>query len=148
MQTTWDGKEIHPEPPYGSTIVVYRNVEGELQVLLLHRSHEGPDFAGDWAWTPPAGSRQPGETIEQSTKRELAEETGLNLPVRITDFGSESWFVYTAEATEKAEVDISREPEHDRYEWVSPEEAIKRCAPDLVKLPLAQAIDLIMNRGL
>jgi 8-oxo-dGTP pyrophosphatase MutT (NUDIX family) len=43
-----------------------------MEHLLLHRAHHGPDFAGDWAWTFPAGCRQPGERVYLSVLRELA----------------------------------------------------------------------------
>lgn len=57
---TWDGLPVAPEPPHGACVVV-RRAAGEY--LVLHRAHLGRDFAGDWAWTPPAGSRQPGEPV-------------------------------------------------------------------------------------
>jgi hypothetical protein len=54
LETTWDGLPISAEPPFGATIVVFRCPDDGLEVLMLHRAHHGPDFAGDWAWTPPA----------------------------------------------------------------------------------------------
>src|SRR3954447_19327800 len=44
----------------------------ELEVLLLERA-DHPGF-----WQSVTGSQHPGETLEQTARRELAEETGLN----------------------------------------------------------------------
>ena len=82
LRTTWDGLPISEEPPFGATVVVYRHNGARLEILLLHRAHHGPDYVGDWAWTPPAGSRLPDEPIEACARRELLEETGLDLPYR------------------------------------------------------------------
>jgi hypothetical protein len=71
MRTTWDGLPISHEPPYGATVVVYRDRGRAPEVLLLHRAHHGPDHAGDWTWTPPTGSRLPDEPIDQCARREL-----------------------------------------------------------------------------
>jgi len=45
------------KPPFGATIVVVRGQAAATEALLLHRAHNGPEYAGDWAWTPPAGER-------------------------------------------------------------------------------------------
>jgi hypothetical protein len=39
------------------------------------------------------------------------------------------------------------DPEHDRYEWVSPEEAIRRCAPDVVANCLKATIAAIRTEA-
>ena len=55
-------------------IVVLRpGSEGDLQVLLIKRSH--PPFASTWAL--PGGLRDPGESLQDTADRELHEETGL-----------------------------------------------------------------------
>ena len=97
-RTTWDGLPVSAERPHGVTVVVYRWTEQGLQVLLLHRAHRGPDYEGDWAWTPPAGARLPGEPVEACARRELREEAGLVLDVRPTACGTADWAVYVAEA--------------------------------------------------
>ena len=82
METTWDGKPIASEPPYGAMVLVYRMNGEQPEFLILHRAQLGPDFEGDWAWTPPSGARQPGETIEECARRELWEEAGLRVDAR------------------------------------------------------------------
>jgi 8-oxo-dGTP pyrophosphatase MutT (NUDIX family) len=77
QRATWDGLAVSREKPYGASVVVWRYIDGEREFLLLHRrAPGGPDFAGDWAWTPPGEARLPGESIDQTARRELREETG------------------------------------------------------------------------
>src|SRR4051794_22883875 len=79
MTHTWDGLEIAPDEPRGASVVVRRPAVGDagMELLMLHRNANGPDFEGDWAWTSPAGARQPGEAVFPAALRELAEEAGL-----------------------------------------------------------------------
>ena len=83
LERTWDGLPVAREAPYGASVVVRRE---DSAYLVLHRAVNGAEYVGDWAWTPPAGSRQPGESVYAATLRELAEETGLSgyepLPAR------------------------------------------------------------------
>src|SRR4051794_36450773 len=75
---TWDGLEIASDEPIGGSVCVRRTTaSGVREVLLLHRSHQGADFEGDWAWTGPAGCRHPGEPVYSGVLRELAEEAGI-----------------------------------------------------------------------
>jgi 8-oxo-dGTP pyrophosphatase MutT (NUDIX family) len=117
--------------PTGATVVVYRRSERGVEFLLLHRAHEGPDYAGDWAWTPPAGARRPGEAVDACARRELFEEAGLVADLQLTEFGSEGWFVYMAEVGADANV-VLYDSEHDTFEWMLCPEAAERCLPDLV----------------
>ncbi|TAK12435.1 MAG: NUDIX domain-containing protein [Anaerolineae bacterium] len=136
-QTTWDGKPVSPEPPFGASILVTRRGTGGIKFLLLHRAHEGTDYEGDWAWTPPSGARQPGEDLTASARRELLEETGLTLEITPTEFGTTDWPVFIAEAQPDCAVTLSAE--HDRYEWLRAEEAIQLCQPAEVAAPIALA---------
>jgi 8-oxo-dGTP pyrophosphatase MutT (NUDIX family) len=135
---TWDGLPVAPDEPHGSTIVVRRpGPGGDQEYLVLHRAHHGPDYEGDWAWTPPAGSRLPGEPVLAAALRELAEESGLRAAqLRPVDL-SGVWAVFALDvpAGTRARVDA----EHDRLEWVSLAEALARCEPDAVAAGLRQA---------
>jgi 8-oxo-dGTP pyrophosphatase MutT (NUDIX family) len=141
LGTTWDGLPISSELPHGATIVVFRRIGPALDVLLLHRAHNGPHYEGDWAWTPPAGARLPGEPIEDCARRELHEETGLDLPIRPTECGSADWCVFVTEAAADALVVL--DAEHDRHEWVPAQVAVARCRPVQVSEPLRAALELI-----
>jgi 8-oxo-dGTP pyrophosphatase MutT (NUDIX family) len=113
--------------PVGASIAVWRRRGDRREWLLLHRAAAGPDYEGDWAWTPPAGARLIGESIEECARRELREETGLELDCSATSCGTSDWAVFVAEATGEAEVRLDEE--HDRFEWLSLDEAIERCLP-------------------
>jgi 8-oxo-dGTP pyrophosphatase MutT (NUDIX family) len=141
MRTTWDGLPISPEPPYGCAIVVFRRAGNGREVLMLHRAHHGSEYEGDWAWTPPSGSRLPGEAPEECARRELREETGLALALHATDCGTPEWLAYWAEAPQDAVVTL--DAEHDRFAWLPAEEALRRCAPDAPRLALARVLALL-----
>jgi 8-oxo-dGTP pyrophosphatase MutT (NUDIX family) len=141
VDTTWDGLPVSRERPYGVSVVVWRDDDGERQWLLLHRAHEGPDYEGDWAWTPPSGARLPGEDVDACARRELLEETGLSLAVERTDAVNDDWAVYTAHAPADAEIVL--DAEHDRFEWVRLPAAIARCRPPEVGAALAAANELL-----
>ena len=130
LDTTWDGVPISKEPPFGASVVVYRRNSDRVEFLVLHRAHKGKAYAGEWAWTPPAGARRPNEPISDCAQRELMEETGLALVLEATNHGSEAWAVYCAEAAPAAVIRLDRE--HDRYEWQPLERAAAMCLPEAV----------------
>ena len=140
-RTTWDGMPVSREVPHGASIVEFRRRPTGPGLLMLHRSRHGPDYAGDWAWTPPAGARQPGESIDECARRELLEETGLELDLELTDCGNDEWWVYVTEAPGDAVVALDHE--HDRYAWLSCSTAIARCRPDRACDPLRAAVLLV-----
>jgi len=129
---TWDGKPASSEPPYGASVIVYRRIDRGLEFLLLHRAQAGPDYEGDWAWTPPSGARIPGEELEKCALRELKEESGLELRIRKTDFGTEDWAVFMAEAPSNSLIRVGLDNEHDRFEWMDLKKVRERCRPELV----------------
>jgi 8-oxo-dGTP pyrophosphatase MutT (NUDIX family) len=133
QRRTWDDRPISRERPYGATVVVHRGDE----VLLLHRAHEGPGYEGEWAWTPPAGSRLPGESVEECARRELREETGLELDLRRVPSEDDDWALWVADAPEDA--DVSLDEEHDAYRWLPVDDAAALCKPERVAAGLLDA---------
>ena len=97
----------------------------------------GPNFEGDWAWGPPSGARYPGEYISVCAARELLEETGLSLSLIQVCGDAANWYVYLAE-TDHTEPRLSYE--HDRFDWLSYDEAASRIAPEIVRTGLAAAV--------
>ncbi|HET6910620.1 MAG TPA: NUDIX domain-containing protein [Mycobacteriales bacterium] len=130
MATTYDGLPISRTPPFGASIVVSCFIDGHRRYLLLHRAHEGPNYEGDWAWTPPAGSRFPGESVDACAARELAEETGLSGVLRAIPDSDHDWALFALDLEIQPEIRLDQE--HDRYEWVSLADARLRCRPDAI----------------
>lgn len=139
--TTWDGLPISRSKPYGTIIVVYRAAATGYEFLALHRAEPGPSYEGDWAWTPPSGARLPDEPVETCARRELAEETGLDLPIRRATTSGETWAVFVAEAPDTARVVL--DAEHDRFAWLSVDELLTRCRPEQVADQIREAISLL-----
>jgi 8-oxo-dGTP diphosphatase len=65
-------------------IVILTTTEGMLNVLLVWRG-ERP-FKGMWAI--PGGFKRPQETLDEAARRELSEETGVDVPSLLTQFGA------------------------------------------------------------
>lgn len=144
---TWDGRDVALEPPFGASVVVYRKTLTGIEYLLLHRAHHGPHYEGDWAWTPPSGARQPGETIDECAARELFEEAGIKAsPERVSD-SSVDWAVYVVETGSNTEV-VLHDSEHDRFVWSRLEDALRLCQPDVVAASLVLAARRIGDPGL
>lgn len=132
LRRTWDGLEIAADRPTGSTVVVRRRgSRGETEVLVLHRNARGPGFEGDWAWTSPAGCRQPGEAVLPGALRELSEEAGLDgLAPWAVDL-SGAWSCFAVDLPDDGRVELI-DPEHDRFAWVSPDQAAGMVLPAFV----------------
>jgi 8-oxo-dGTP pyrophosphatase MutT (NUDIX family) len=127
MDMTFDGTPRASEPPYGAAIIVYRGDAAPYEYLILHRAEQGPNFEGDWAWTPPSGARKPHESIAACVLRELEEETGISDRPRSTKLGNEEWRIFYLHVPEDIVIDLSQE--HDRLRWMTAEQAAAKCLP-------------------
>ena len=131
----------------GVAIVIWRRAP-HPEVLLLHRAAFGAAFEGDWAWTSPGGARRHGESSDVAARRELREETGLELDLDAVDSRvalaqrEVDVAVFAAEAQADDVVVLS--DEHDRYEWVAVGE-VKRCLPAWVADVYREALALVLE---
>ena len=73
-------------PPFAVTvdIVILTMAEGALHLLLVRRG-EAP-YEGMWAI--PGGFKRPAETLDEAARRELVEETGVDVATLLTQFGA------------------------------------------------------------
>src|SRR5918999_5680615 len=65
-------------------VVILTMAEGVLHALLVRRGQE--PFQGMWAI--PGGFKRPDETLDDAARQELAEETGVDVPSLLTQFGA------------------------------------------------------------
>ena len=65
-------------------IVILTMADGVLHVLLVRRGEE--PFKSMWA--TPGGFKRPDETLDEAARRELSEETGVDVPSLLTQFGA------------------------------------------------------------
>ena len=118
--------------PVGCTVVVRRERTGP-EVLVLHRAADG-----DTAWTAPSGCRRAGEPAYAAARRTLCEEAGLEaLDVWAVDLSGQ-WVVFAAEVPDDVVVHL-RGPEHDRFAWLSPDDAADRIRSEGDRAQLARA---------
>jgi 8-oxo-dGTP pyrophosphatase MutT (NUDIX family) len=111
----------------GAVVDVWRRRGSTIEFLVLHRALWGAAFEGEWAWSTPGGAREPEEDARAAAARELAEETGLRLELADTSCNVGESVVFAAEAPPNCLITLS--PEHDRYEWLTLDDARRRCLP-------------------
>ncbi len=111
-------------------VFVWRPGPRGREWLVLHRAVLGPEYEGDWAWSPPGGGLEPDEEPAAGARRELREETGLDLPCVPVLVDHPQVAFYVAEARRDLEVHLSSE--HDRYEWLPTDVAARRCRQEWV----------------
>src|SRR5918997_6121398 len=80
------GYDASKFPAFAVTVdvVILTMADGLLHALLVRRGEE--PFKGMWA--VPGGFKRPDETLDEAARRELAEETGVDVPSLLTQFGA------------------------------------------------------------
>lgn len=117
--------------------VVWRQGESGLEVLLIHRPLRDD-------WTLPVGRVEPGETIPECALREVAEETGYtcalgNFIDTLEFVGADDGMVHRFHIFAMTVVsgEFVANPETDRTEWLSLDEACRRATYPNVRNLLA-----------
>jgi predicted NUDIX family NTP pyrophosphohydrolase len=145
--------------------MLYRRIEGRLELLLAHPG--GPYFERRDAghWTLPKGEPNDSEALVDAARREFAEETGLPLPGgpmielgTIVQKGGKvvhAWAVegnLDVEATHSNTIEIEWPPgsgrveaipEVDRVAWFAPAEARRRIKA--AQTPLIDRLEEVLH---
>jgi 8-oxo-dGTP pyrophosphatase MutT (NUDIX family) len=112
-------------------VYVIRHNAGDWRVLVLQRA---PDVSRPGSWEIVYGKIDSGERPEQAAVRELREETGLDLSA-LYDLTVSSFFLHTTQTIQMAIVfaafvesdsEVLLSDEHQRFEWLSLDEACDR----------------------
>jgi 8-oxo-dGTP diphosphatase len=105
-------------------------VEYDGEIILLHRQDFRPE--GD-TWGLPAGKIEKGEELSVSIAREIAEETGLKIPVEKIEYLNKVYVKYPDydqifhvfhTRLDNKESVTTNPDEHKDYKWISPQEAL------------------------
>lgn len=100
---------------------------GKILLMLRHKE----ETQGN-TWGLPSGRVEPGEDLKEALKRELYEETGIDVSHEKFEYIDKSYLRHSdADLTYhlfalklEEEVEIKLDPnEHQKYVWISPEEA-------------------------
>jgi 8-oxo-dGTP pyrophosphatase MutT (NUDIX family) len=133
--------------------VVFRTGEHGTEIVLCGRMHEG-------LWALPKGTPEAGESIEQTARREVSEETGLGVEI-VGDLGSiEYGFARPAQGVrfEKTVRHFLMRPngegrvedhdhEYDRVEWFAAPEALRLMTHRNEAVVVRRALELIEADG-
>lgn len=134
--------------------VVFRKLDSSYLFLLLYKK---PNDKYKESWDFPRGNVEKGEGDLETLKREVEEETSITNLNIISGFRDRiSWFykrdgqlvskevIYYVAETKISEVLISSE--HDAFEWLSFNDALKRITFKNAKIILENAHDFLQKR--
>jgi 8-oxo-dGTP pyrophosphatase MutT (NUDIX family) len=141
------GEELNPgavtRPREAATVIVLRGGAETLEVLLVRRNPEQRFMGG--AWVFPGGAVDEGETVEQTARRELSEESALELPpdAPLVPFSRwitpaevktrfDTWF-FVVEAPQDAEPRVDGAECVD-FRWIRPQQALDEFAEERLQL--------------
>ena len=128
---------IKPVIAAGGVVYRYQSGGDEPEVLLIHRNGY---------WDIPKGKMEKGETIPMCAAREVAEETGSELPLIVSDLGTtyheyqekkkligKTTYWYSMIFTKEQELSPQTREGIHSLEWVVLSEAIKKVGFDNLK---------------
>lgn len=127
-----------------SGAVVYRKNNGEIEYLLLESQNKGH------FWGFPKGHVEGNETLEETAKREIKEETQLVLPIDtsfhvyteydLPNGNQKQMTLYTADLTQSEDIHLQAE-EIKNCGWFNYADARERLTYDNLKQLLDQVND-------
>ena len=127
-----------------SGAVVYRKNNGEIEYLLLESQNKGH------FWGVPTGHVEGNETLEETAKREIKEETQLVLPIDtsfhvyteydLPNGNRKQMTLYTADLTQSEDIHLQAE-EIKNCGWFNYADARERLTYDNLKQLLDQVND-------
>ncbi len=127
-----------------SSAVVYRKNNGEIEYLLLESQNKGH------FWGFPKGHVEGNETLEETAKREIKEETQLVLPIDtsfhvyteydLPNGNRKQMTLYTADLTQSEDIHLQAE-EIKNCGWFNYADARERLTYDNLKQLLDQVND-------
>jgi molecular chaperone GrpE len=127
-------------------------VKNEREVLLMRRSK---DYVNPQKYDLPGGHLEKGETVREALKREIKEETGLEVEpgevLKVTEFPKENKHFKEEKRGlrfiayyKSGEVELSEE--HEDFEWVSFDEALEKVsAEDGFEMEKRDTIEMAKN---
>lgn len=104
-------------------------IERDGKILILREAGSYVDGTQIGKYDVPGGRLSPGENFMDGLKREVKEETGLDVAFgtpfhmgewRPTVRGEEWHIVATFVRCQSLAGDVTLGPDHDRYEWIDP----------------------------
>ena len=104
------------------------------KILILRESGKYEDGTNKGYYDIPGGRVKPGQRFDESLRREIKEETGLNIAIGEPFFVSEwrpekngeQWQIVGIFFECQADIDrVILSNDHDKYEWIDPKEYIK-----------------------
>ncbi len=109
------------------SVVVGCLVKNDNKFLILKRGDNEDSYPG--IWELPSGKVEFGETLEQAVRREVREETGLEIdnPVLYGFFQYQTEVKYSVQINFTANTDSQKVKltEHEDFKFVSPDELDK-----------------------
>lgn len=115
--------------------VVWRRHDGVIEVVVVHRPHRTD-------WSLPKGKVDPGESLPETARREVAEETGLDCRLGVP-LGTVSYFDHKGRsktvwywAMDVLGGTLSVNDEVDELLWLSLDDAAGRVSYDADRLIL------------
>ena len=121
------------------------------KVLIVRESTKYSEGTQAAHYDVVGGRLKPGEKFDESLKREVKEESGLDVVIGSPFFVNESWPVVKGEQwqivrvffkCESADGDVSLSNDHDMFEWIDPKEHMKHPIIDNLKPVFEQFLKL------